>query len=85
MGCLIHKWDGCVCKVCGKTRHKWIPYNDVLSWGSHDDRQCKRCGTIEMIDRVAQDSSNQYDPCEGCILEGGCHEDDPYTCPRNRD
>jgi len=45
--CLFHKWNGCKCEKCGKTRHKWKSYNDVSSWGTHDDVICKRCGIIE--------------------------------------
>ena len=44
----FHKWDKCVCTECGKTRHRWKRYDDVSSWGTHDDRKCKRCGKFDM-------------------------------------
>ena len=37
MGCLLHKWDGCKCSKCGKTRdaeHNW------------DGCTCKQCGKV---------------------------------------
>jgi ribosomal protein L37E len=37
----------CACQRCGKVCHWWKPFDDVLSWGSHKDRQCRRCGEIE--------------------------------------
>ena len=41
MGCLFHKWDGCVCTKCGKTRDEGHSYGKVEGRCAE---KCARCG-----------------------------------------
>jgi len=84
MGCIFHKWDGCVCTACGKTRHKWRPYDDVLTWGSHNDRICKRCGELQLDYVPKEPESITHGPCDDCPYFDNC-DDDPSSCHYNRD
>ena len=38
MGCFIHKWDGCVCRKCGKTRK--VRHNFKCG-------KCTVCGAVD--------------------------------------
>ncbi len=83
MGCFFHKWDGCTCTVCGKTRHKWRPYDDGGN-GFHYDRQCKRCGELELDYLPIASDSDSHGPCDDCPYIDNC-DDDPNSCQYNRD
>ena len=49
MACLFgHKWDGCKCSKCGKTRNEGHVWNDCI---------CKKCGKqTTYVDMVSLDS-----------------------------
>ncbi|NLI52885.1 MAG: hypothetical protein GX417_01015 [Clostridiales bacterium] len=71
MNCLIHKWDGCKCKRCGKVRdeqHDW------------EGCKCKRCGKT-------RDEGHDWDLCKGKCKRCGkaCdeqHDWDGCKCKR---
>ena len=45
MACLFHKWKGCVCSKCGKSRHVWeMADGDVFE-------VCRLCGAIRFGDQ----------------------------------
>ncbi|MBN1139364.1 MAG: hypothetical protein JXM73_22495 [Anaerolineae bacterium] len=49
-----HTWDGCICQVCGKTRHKWkhvvdigaitAPVANFMDEAGYYRQRCTRCG-----------------------------------------
>lgn len=63
-GIHIHKWDGCVCTMCGKTRHKWKLQDDPLSWIDHGDMRCARCGELRLGEPDPPDRSREPAPDE---------------------
>ena len=78
MGCLIHKWDGCKCTKCGKTRDS----NHIFVWSckdrwNHDSPKgcyqvCSKCG------KVVTDSFSEHEmkivqcfpTCQKCGYKG---------------
>ena len=74
---IFHLWDGCVCTKCGTTRHRWKEYDDVCSWGNHDDRICKRCGKIEW-DYTAKPILSTNTDDSDCPDSDGCDNPSGY-------
>lgn len=59
-------WKMCIINIGGgwcivDCFHEWEAYDDVLSWGSHHDRICKRCGKIE-FDYVEKEEISDEKP-----------------------
>ena len=81
-----HKWNGCICEKCGKTRHKWKLYYDN-TWESHEYYKCKCCGKIKIeLEEYVSESESSPHPCERCPYFDTCPEDEsPSSCHYNRD
>ncbi len=63
MGCLFHKWDGCKCSKCGKTRDEGHAYEKIAG---QCKEKCSRCG----MERDAHD----WDGCT-CRLCGATRDE----------
>ena len=49
MACLLHKWDGCICLKCGKTRHEGHLYENVPG---KCQKKCAKCGFQVQIEHT---------------------------------
>lgn len=47
----LHEWNGCVCRICGETKHDFVPYGPehIIDnrGGTLQDYKCRRCGKLK--------------------------------------
>ena len=65
MACFFgHKWEGCTCKKCGKTRN--VEHDFVRVDGKCQEK-CARCGKTRPMDHVFKPVPDKcFDRCERC-------------------
>ncbi len=65
MACFFgHKWDGCTCRKCGKTRDQQHDFQPVPN---KCEEKCSRCGKIRPRDhKFSMMKDKCFEKCERC-------------------
>jgi hypothetical protein len=66
--CFIHSWEGCICKVCGATRHYYPDYIKPFGKSGYSKCYCGRCKEINpnRAGHIFSKLGAKYQLCE-CI------------------